>query len=295
MRIARFAATAVSLLWCIVASAQSTTFKYVPINYPNSVTTNAYGINNYNSIVGSYQAAAGGVHGFKYSGRDFTRYDVPGATNTIIHGISDTGDMVGWYTTSSTSFHGFLYHAGHYTTIDVPGNVHGTFAMGINKQGTIVGGWRDVSGNYHGFTWINGAVTKYDLGGDSTSLNGISNLGVIVGQKLNSGFWRSFLKSGSEVDYLFPGTLPSSDNEAYSVNGHGDVVGCSTGAGEGYVVYTVEANEGSDATEKMKKPVFIAYPGALQTCSSGINYNRSIVGSFTDSHRHLQGFLAVGQ
>jgi hypothetical protein len=293
MRFARIATTLVSLLWCVVASAQSTSFKYVSINYPNSVTTNAFGINNYNSIVGAYQTAAGGVHGFKYNGGHFTSYSVPGAIRTIIQGISDTGDMVGWYATSSTSFHGFLYHAGHYTTIDVPGNVHGTFAMGINKQGTIVGRWLDVAGNYHGFTWIHGAITKYDLNGDVTSLNGISNLGVIVGQNLNSDFWRSFLKTGSDVDYLFP--VPSSDNEAYGVNGHGDVVGCSTADASGYVVYTVEVNEGSESTEKMKKPILLTYPGALQTCASGINYNRSIVGSFTDSKQHLQGFLAVPQ
>ena len=292
MRFARIATILLTLACSIALSAQSSTFSYVAINYPNSVTTNAFGINNYNSIVGAYQTAAGGVHGFKYNGGHFTSYDVPGATRTIIQGISDTGDMVGWYATSSTSFHSFLYHAGHYTTIDVPGNVHGTFAMGINKQGTVVGRWLDVAGNYHGFIWTNGAITKYDLNTETTSLNGISNLGVIVGQALDQDFWRSFSKSGSDVDFL---TAPSSDNEAYGVNGHGDVVGCFTAGANGYVIYTPEANEGPESTEKMKAPVYLTYPGALQTCASGINYARSIVGSFTDSHQHLQGFLAIPQ
>ena len=293
MRIVHLTAVVFIVAACAIASAQSTSFKFVSINYPNSVTTSANGINNYGSIVGAYQASSGGVHGFKVNNGHFSHYDVPGAIATVIQGISDTGDMVGWYQTSDRQYHGFRYHAGVYTKIDVPGATHGTQAMAINKNGTVVGRWLDVVGNYHGFTWVHGAITKFDLNGYATSLNGISNLGVIVGQVYSGDAWRSFLKSGSDVDYLIDPR--ESDNEAYGVNGHADVVGCAVASGAGYVLYKVEANEGSESNEALPKRVQVAYPGALQTCATGINYNRAIVGTYTDGQQHQQGFLAVGQ
>lgn len=293
MRMTQIAATMLSLAWCVIASAQSTTFKYVAINYPNSSSTVANGINNYNAIVGSYQTSSGGVHGFKLRSGNFSRYDVPGAVKTVIQGISDTGDMVGWYTTPSQVTRGFLYHAGKYTTIDVPGNGSGTYPMGINKSGTVVGRWLDAGGNYHGFLWVQDKITKYDLNGGVTSLNGISNPGIIAGQNLNLDFWRAFLKKGSDVDYLFRAAY--SDTEAYGINGRADVVGCFNSYATGFIVYHVESNEGSEPSEQMHKPILLRFPGALQTCATGINYNRAVVGSFTDGRQHQHGFLAVPQ
>ena len=166
----------------LVASAQSTSFKFVSINYPGSLTTVASGINNYGSIVGSYQTSTPGVHGFKLSSGHFTRIDVPGAQRTVVEGISDTGDMVGWYTTtpSGQDYRGFYYHAGKFTTINVPGAAHGTMAMGINKNGLVVGHWLDVPGNYHGFTWWARDFHQVRPQWESHILNGVSNLGVFV-------------------------------------------------------------------------------------------------------------------
>lgn len=212
---------------------------------------------------------------------------------TVVQGISDNGDMAGWYTSSSQQYHGFYYHGGTFTTIDVPGATHGTMAMGINKNGAIVGRWLDVVGNYHGFVWMHGVVQKFDIHGDATSLNGISNLGVIVGQDFSGDFWRSFLKAGADVDYLIDPR--EADNEAFGVNGRADVVGCAVASAQGYVLFNVEKNEASEASESLPKRTQIAYPNALQTCATGINYNRAIVGTYTDAHLHQQGFLAIAR
>jgi hypothetical protein len=39
----------------------------------------------------------------------------------------------------------------------------------------------------------------------------------------------------------------------------------------------------------------IAFPGATGTIAFGINFSRSIVGQYFDSHDRLHGFLAITQ
>ena len=64
---------------------------FTTIDVPGGSDTMAFGINNAGDIVGGFNNAVGGGHGFLYTGGNFTTIDVPGSTGTNAHGINDIG------------------------------------------------------------------------------------------------------------------------------------------------------------------------------------------------------------
>src|SRR5262249_61333163 len=71
--------------------------------------TQAFGVNDADEIVGSYQDATG-QHGFLLSGGTYTTLDDPLATGgTIASGINASGQVVGVYQDSSGRHHGILF------------------------------------------------------------------------------------------------------------------------------------------------------------------------------------------
>jgi hypothetical protein len=129
--------------------------------------------------------------------------------------------------------------------------------------------------------------------GDSTTCTGINNPGEKVGQTFTLDNFRSFLKIGSDLDFFEPAGSP--DDHVNGVNGRGDVVGSSPSRGGGYLILNPEANEGTNDSEPTLKRIPISFPGATDTIPRGINYSRSIVGSYIDSSGQEHGFLAVPQ
>src|SRR5439155_9880083 len=67
-------------------------YDFTTIDVPNSVTTNAFGINDRGQIVGGYDG-----HGFLLSGGTFTTIDVPNSQGTGANRINDRGQIVGNY------------------------------------------------------------------------------------------------------------------------------------------------------------------------------------------------------
>jgi hypothetical protein len=120
-------------------------YVYQTLSYPNSLSTNAYGIDG-NNVVGSYKDASGNVHGFLYNGRTYQTLDVPGAGNTYACGING-GNIVGFYedTTVNRHEHGFFYNGSTYKTIDPPGSVR-TQTNGIS--GNLVVGFYTTGEGY---------------------------------------------------------------------------------------------------------------------------------------------------
>src|SRR5689334_714516 len=214
-------------LVCMTLSVASfgqaaTTFKFVSINFPGASDTTANGINNSGVIVGSY-TINGVTHGYKLANGKFTTINFPGAVSTVANGINGNGDIVGTaFPTTINVNHGFLLHKGVFKGLDFPG-AHETFANGVNNALKIVG-----QANNNGFTWQNGTFHSFRAPSSetngTTALNGISNLGVMVGQVFSLDFWRGFFVHGTDLDFIQPpGAL---DNMVKGVNGHGDVVGC---------------------------------------------------------------------
>src|SRR5438046_10595458 len=68
-------------------------FDFTTIDVLNSVTTNAFGINNQGQIVGGYDG-----HGFLLSRCTFTTIDVPNSQGTETNRINDRDQTVGRFT-----------------------------------------------------------------------------------------------------------------------------------------------------------------------------------------------------
>ncbi len=265
------------------------TFKFVSIDFPGSKFTVATGINNSGVIVGYYGNAAG-THGFRLANAHFTTINVPGAVSTLVNGINGNGDVVGTYQSADQKLHGFLLHKGLITKLNFPGRtLNGTAAMGVNDQLTVVGTVDDVTG----FIWSKGIFRAFHAPSNvrgATNLNGISNLGLIVGAVFFQDSMRPFMFRGSDFDFLH--ALDPGDIVANGVNGRGDVVGSG---GFGFLLLNPEAGETSaDKPEKFPTMHPISFPGSNgTTLPFSINFSRSIVGQYFDSQNHLHGFLAT--
>ena len=121
---------------------------FITIDVPGATSTDAGGINNAGSIVGTF----GGGHGYvRSTNGSFATIDVPGAGGpsggTSAYGINDAGQIVGTFVTVTSTTRGsmaFLYSNGRFITIDVPG-ASSTDALGINNAGLIVGSFIDAT------------------------------------------------------------------------------------------------------------------------------------------------------
>jgi uncharacterized membrane protein len=259
----------------------SVTYNYAPLSYPGAPVTNVNGINNSNVIVGSYYDSQYFVHGFIYRAGKYTAVNFPGATMTEVLGINDYSDIVGTYQTPGTlNFHGFLRHNGVFTKINDPSAKIGTMAFGINKAGTIVGTFD----NEQGFVYQNGAYRTLNapqLSGEphQTQLNGINNLGAIVGQVFTNGIWRGFWITNNQIHYVE--ASGSVDSQANGINGHGDVVGCHD-LSAGFVSFLATQSAAGKFPAQQ----------SLVSCASAINYARAVVGTYSTLSKSY-GFFAV--
>ena len=115
-------------------------YSFTTIDGPEGYDTALYGINNSGQIVGGFTAEDTAIHGFLYTGGNFTILDGPSKTNAGYngaYGINNSGQIVGVGSLSG-NVDGYLYTGGSFTTIDVPGAPN-TNAQGINDSGQIVG------------------------------------------------------------------------------------------------------------------------------------------------------------
>ena len=129
------------------------------INYPGATSTEAFGINGQNQVVGtwvgqdSYFPGVTTSHGFLYYNGSWSYFDDPfGVNGTFPEGINNSDVIVGYYVDANAKSHGFIFNeaTGTYFTLDISGAVN-TFIYGINNGGEIVGAYVDSSGNTHGF------------------------------------------------------------------------------------------------------------------------------------------------
>lgn len=140
---------------------------------PDSILTEAVGINDAGHIVGDYRSADGLFHGFLYADGVFTSLgDDLGATD-----INNAGQIVGCYDTCTR---GFLLSGSTFTPIDVPGALV-TAPHGINDAGEIVGSYYDGT-TLRGFHFDGTTFTTIDApGAVITSVFRINNSGAVVG------------------------------------------------------------------------------------------------------------------
>ena len=281
-------------------------FTFAPVDVPGAVATQARGINANGEIVGFYKTVACGdnsvsvpncaTHAYKYVSGSFVKLTVPNATSTAITGVNDHGDLVGFYTKSDGTRHGFLWlHTNVVKTLDYPGTSFTTVPMGVNNVLTIVGGlWSiGVTGTFPegGWVWKKGSFSNINLGTSGcfncTSVDGISNNGVIVGEAFRNDFWTGWLKEATDKDFFLYKRL---DTRTTGVNNAADIVGWGT---SGFFARHIESNEGTHyAAEVAPGFIPVRYPGAGGTFPFALNGLRAVVGSYFDSTGKQHGFLA---
>ena len=110
-----------------------------PIQFPGSLFTLSWGINDALEIAGTYSDGTR-THGFFYNpAGSYTTVDVPAEADTAGSGINSVGDIVGYYYDAVSIQHGFLYDGVNFTKFDVPSSTNDTYAFRINDFGQIVG------------------------------------------------------------------------------------------------------------------------------------------------------------
>lgn len=156
---------AVLLGYCVSASASAfksfdfpgATFvatqsgELTSFDLPESVATYAYGINDFDQIVGWYEDRLGTQHGYVYHSGTFMTIDPPNSMLTNAWDIANSHVVVGTFLDQGFGiYRGFLLQRGIYSTYDAPGATH-TEIHGIDTSFNLVGAYFDSNGIEHGF------------------------------------------------------------------------------------------------------------------------------------------------
>ena len=310
------------------SKAQSFGFTSIDVPCSNclggiATSTTAFGINPAGDIVGTYNDAVGGQHGFLLSGGQFTTIDVPGslvgATGnlpTAARGINPQGEIVGSFTAPLSSapagspaycpalgstycIKGFLYSHGKFSLVLFPGHV-GAIAQRITPTGDIYGCIHDYNmmSTMYGFGMTRFGDTSLQLNGgelaDSTKgvpasmENGATpDQSMRVGLYIDmmTGFNHGYIvQNGILQTYDVPGPQGPQQTNTYDINPAGDFVGIYIGS-SGHRHGFLQLAGGS-------APITLTYPDAVHTRAYGINPGLSIVGHYIDTSGHTHGFLA---
>ena len=206
------------------------------VQYPGSIITEGWNINQDGSIVGHYDSPDGRRHGFIarpiavsdkpvfISGLHYTfeTIDVLGVDFLAVTASSDFEDYAG-YTKNADGEKdvAFTLINGVFTTYDFPGSQN-TYFYALGNNGNAAGHYEDSNGLYHGVILEDGELRQYDFpGAVETEIYGISDAtGALTGNFIDaSGVRRGF--TGDTI-VEFPG---ASATYADFVNASGGMVG----------------------------------------------------------------------
>ena len=199
---------------------------FTTYDFPDSVNTYFYALDNAGKAAGHYKDIDGLYHGVILENGELHQYDFPGAAETHIYGLSDeTGALSGNIvdeTGVSRAFSGDL-------TITFPGAVN-TYGDFVNAAGAVVGSYVDADGMFHGFTrHPDGSFTTIDLPKipnlQFLFVNTITDLGLIgFRAKAVDDILRSYilLPDGTLYEVRIPGSVST---VVRNVNQDGSIIG----------------------------------------------------------------------
>jgi hypothetical protein len=146
-------------------------------------TTQLLGVNNEGMAVGFYNDANGNAHAFELDTKTgaYRPLTIPGAVQTTASAINDLGDIAGFYVDAKMVTKSFLLRGSTLEILAVPG-ASATEAFGVNDSDQVVGQYT-VGKSTYGFIEQNDHFTTISdpFGPGTTTVNGINNLGDIVG------------------------------------------------------------------------------------------------------------------
>ncbi len=133
---------------------------FTTYDFPGSVNTFFYALDNTGKAAGHYKDIDGLYHGVILEGGELRQYDFPGAAETHIYGISDeTGALSGNIVDAAGTTHAFSGEL----IVTFPGAVN-TYGDFVNAAGAVVGSYIDADGMFHGFIRNpDGSFTTIDL------------------------------------------------------------------------------------------------------------------------------------
>lgn len=282
---------AVALLAGVLASpatAAEVSYLYLPIDVPDAVFTQAFGINERGDVVGIWRDAANVARGFVLRDGAFETVAVPGAVLTQVRGINARGEIVGVYRLpgeSAVAFHGFLRGAdGAFAPLDYPDAPH-TIPQRILDDGTVVGCFHgaDTMGSMYGVLRTrDGDWVEFDQSAsmhNGARRNGDQIVGTIyMAGGMSSGY---VVEDGLVRSYLVPG---GAWTEGWDINQRGQVVG-SFGGSTLASMRAYLLHRGTFST--------LQVPGAIATFGLGINDWGAVVGRYVDAAGRSHGYLAV--
>ena len=182
------------------------------LQFPGSVSTEGWNVNQDNSIVGHYDTADGRRHGFIARPKagtpqarpgvvppalnyTFESIDVPGVDFLAVTASSDFEDYAGnMRSADSEKDVGFTLIKGVFNTYDFPDS-QGTYFYALGNDGTAAGHYQDSDGLYHGVILENGEMRRYDFpGAVQTEIYGLSDAtGALTGNFIDAdGVRRGF-------------------------------------------------------------------------------------------------------
>jgi probable HAF family extracellular repeat protein len=270
-------------------------YRFVKIDVPHSLFTEARGINARGDIVGRYEGVDGVSHGFLLRKKVFSSIDAPNAAVTLgARAINARGDIVGTFLDADSVQHGYLLRDGQFTQIDYPA-ASASFALGINNAGDLTGSHFDATGNESSFIFKDGIFEDVLVpGGLTTAVYFAQDNGrVLVGSTAMRpdgtvhGFVRN--KPGSFELIDFPGLSVPCTGVRW-INQPGDMVGLFS------YVDSVEDCTGEQSHGFVLRDDHYAridVPGSTSTKVLAINDDRVIVGGFTDRRGNTHGFKAT--
>jgi hypothetical protein len=138
------------------------------INYPGASSTQAFGVNDWEMVIGIYTDAQNNAHAFLLRGGRYLNVDLPGgpSTTTTPLSINDLGEIAGEYvTTPLTNGFGYVQQSnGRFALTTAPGSAPaGTFFISINNWQQILGAFADTAGVQHNFLKSGNAYRPFDL------------------------------------------------------------------------------------------------------------------------------------
>jgi len=285
------------ILLCLMVSPPlySADYRFVRIDVPKAIYSDARGINARGDIVGSYLDVDDISHGFLLRNGTFWSIDVPNAEITrAARGINARGDIVGSFIGADFFGHGYLLIDGQFTQIDFPG-ASDSFLLGINNAGDLAGTYFDAMGNTGGYIFKDGEFQNVNVPGSLTTFVNFAqdNGHVLVGQATmppDGGFHGFVIYKPGDFDMIdFPGlSVPCTG--ARWINQRGDIVGgfafaasvedCPSAPHHGFILRDGQYTQ-------------IDFPGSIWTRALAINDDGVIVGEFTDKKGNGHGFKAM--